>query len=432
MLCPAAQAQTMLLGPAPRLIKAKAVYDPSLPTGAERAPQLAQEEAGLLKQCSPTHPLCVAWSKTDTTSPVLDVLAALERAYDDFVLALRLPAPAAADAGQPLTWRLTTDDEPLSVGLVPSLATPFDSAAVICRSGTESELERRAHLCLGEAIAARLDAGETPEVRRAYALELWWTLGAPTASDINDIARAQSNPQGPGFTRDDFRIAPNSALFFDYMQEKHGGGELAVVPTAMLALSAQKTAPDAWRYVNSPDVTDIVRATFDDNAGVWATRILDFAFVRAETRPDHHALLPLTWLGEMAGPRVDWVIKASSLPRRVAPALAVQPWGSVYVRLDLDVPTEKLQLGVKIQWEAPVVMRWQIAKLDEAGNELGRIDIAFEQLATELERRVTALDGTSSLLIVGTNLGGVDISHPFDPDHAPFEGHGCTVYIGKL
>jgi hypothetical protein len=432
MLCPPAQAQSLLLGPAPRLVKVQPAYDPSLPTGAEQAPQFAVEEPNLARHCSPTHPLCVTWSKGDATSAVLDALTALERAYDHFVLGMRLPAPAVSDAGQPLTWRLTTGEEPLSVRLVPSLAAPFDSAAVVCRGGAESELERRAHLCVGEAIAARLDAGETPEVRRAYALELWWTLGAPTASDLNEVARAQSSPQAPVFTRDDLRIAPTSALFFEFMQQRYGDGALAAVPTAMLALSAQKTTADAWRYANSPDVTDVVRATFDDNAGVWATRILDFAYARSAPRGDRHALLPLTWLGENAPPRVDWIIRASSLPRRVAPALPVQPWGSVYVRLDLDVPTDKLQLGVRIQWEAPVVMRWQIAKLDQAGNEIGRIDIAFEQLATELERRVTALDGTSSLLIAGTNLGGVDIAHPFDPDHAPFEAHGCTVYIGKL
>ena len=131
-------------------------------------------------------------------------------------------------------------------------------------------------------------------------------------------------------------------------------------------------------------------------------------------------------------PRVDWIIKASSLPRRVAPPLPLQPWGSVYVRLDLDVPKDKLQLGVKIDWEGPVQMRWQVARLDQAGNEFGRIDIAFEEHGTEIERRLTALEGTRSLLIVGTNLGGVDLAHPFDPDHEPFEPHGCTVYIGKL
>jgi hypothetical protein len=425
-------AQSLLLGPAPRLIKAKPVYDPTLPTGAERPTQLAIDEPELTRLCSGTHPLCVAWSKTDTTSVVLDALSELEAAYDRLVLGMRLPAPLASDEGQPLTWRLTSTDEPLSIGLLPRLAAPFDVAAVVCRSGTGTELERRAHLCVGEAIAARLDAGETPEVRRAYALDLWWTVGKLTASDEDAILRAQSNPQAPLFSRDDQRFAGSSALFFEYMTEKYGTSALAAVPTALLALSAQKTAADAWRFQNSPDVTDVVRATFDDREAVWATRILEFAFLRAQANQSEHGLLPLAWLGTLATPRIDWLVKASTLPRRVAPALPLQPWGAVYIRLDLDVPTEKLDLGVKIEWEAPVAMRWQIAKLDSAGAEIGRIDIAFEQRGTEIERRVVALEGVSSLLIAGTNLGGVDLAHPFDPDHEPFEAHGCTVYIGKM
>jgi hypothetical protein len=33
---------------------------------------------------------------------------------------------------------------------------------------------------------------------------------------------------------------------------------------------------------------------------------------------------------------------------------------------------------------------------------------------------------------VGTNLGGVDLAHPFDPDFEPFEPHGFTVYLAEL
>ncbi len=426
------QAQSLLLGPAPRLVKARPVYDPALPTGAVRATQLATDELDIARHCSGTHPLCVAWSRADATTRVLDALEALERAYDALVLGARLPAPLDSDAGQPLTWRLTARDEPLDVALLPRLAAPFDAAAVVCRSGTETELERRAHLCIGEAIAARLDAGETPEVRRAYALGLWWARGKLTPSDEATLLHAQSHPQAPVFAREDLRSVGASSLFFEYLAQRHGTGAFARVPTAMLALSAQRTPAEAWRYENSPDVTDVVRATFDDRQAVWATHVLEFAFLRAQVKPSPQALLPLAWLGDVAAPRLDWVLKASSLPRRVAPALPVHPWGAVYVGLDLDVPTDKLELGVKIEWEAPVAMRWQIAKLDEAGNELGRIDIAFEQRGTEIERRLVALEGTSSLLIAGTNLGGVDLAHPFDPDHEPFEPHGCTVYIGKL
>lgn len=427
-----AHGQSLLLGPAPRLVKSRPVYDPVLPTGAARAAQFPQPEAGLQRACSATHPLCVSWPKADPQPAVLLALASLERAYDHFVYALRLPEPLRNDAGEPLTWRLAMGREPLRTFLVPSLSAPLDAAAVLCRGGTEEEVERDAHLCLGEAIAARLDAGETPEVRRAYALQLWWTLGQYTQSDAQLIIAAQSNPQTALFARSSDRSLGTSALFFEYLAARHGVSALSPVSTAMLALSAQRTRADAWRYDNSPDVTDVVRSTFEDKEGVWAQQIVDFGFARSLTGASDQALLPIRWLGEGAAPRVDWVIKTSTLPRRVAPALPIEPWGSTFVRVELDDPPDQLQLGLKIQWEAPIAMRWQIAKLDENQKELGRFDIAFEQRGTEIERRLVALEGTRSLLIVGTNLGGVDLAHPFDPDHEPFEPHGCTLYMGKL
>jgi hypothetical protein len=37
-----------------------------------------------------------------------------------------------------------------------------------------------------------------------------------------------------------------------------------------------------------------------------------------------------------------------------------------------------------------------------------------------------------SLLLVGTNLDGVDLAHPFDPDHGPHEFHACTVAVDVM
>ena len=42
------------------------------------------------------------------------------------------------------------------------------------------------------------------------------------------------------------------------------------------------------------------------------------------------------------------------------------------------------------------------------------------------------LDEARAVLIVGTNLEGIDLSHPFDPDVAPFEPHTATVYLVRL
>ena len=351
-----AKAQSILLGPAPRLIKSRPLYDPALPTGAARAPQLAVDEPGLLRLCSAARPLCVTWAADSKTLRVLDALSELEVAYDRTVLALNLPAPRYSDDAQPLTWRLEPSPLPLSISLRPNFSAGFDTAAVICHSGTEKELSRLAHLCVGEAIAARLDPAETPEIRRAYALYLWWVVGDFTDIDASELAVVQSHPEAAVFTRDNLTQAPAAALFFDYLDHKFGSDSTAALPTGMLSLSAQHTPPDAWRYLNQPDIADVLRATFDDNMPVWAHRILDFAFAREQPGVAPALLAPLATIGDLAQPRLDWVIKASTLPRRVAPALPLQPWGSVYVRVDLDVPTEKLELGIKAEWEAPAAM----------------------------------------------------------------------------
>lgn len=427
-----AQAQSVLLGPAPRLIKSKPVYDSRLPTGALRAPQYAGEEPGLAHLCSPRRPLCVAWSQADKGAPVLDALTKLDAAYDQLVVALGLPEPRRSDAGRAVTWHLTATHNPLTVSLEPNLSAGFDTASVVCRSGAEPNLTRSAYLCMGEAIAARLDPAETPEVRRAYALYLWWMLGEFTSEDVNGLSRVQSNPHAAVLTRDKLAQAPATALLFEYLDRSFGTESYGALPTGMLALSAARTPADATRYLNQPDVADVLRATFDDEAPVWAHHVLDFSIARDLAFEGKNALLPLSVLGDLVRPRIDWTFKVSSLPRRVAPAYPLEPWGSVYVQIDIDVPTEKLEIGIKTEWEAPVSMVWKIVKLDEKGEELGRIDVAFEQRGTEIERRIVTLENTRRLLIVGTNLGGVDLAHPFDPDHEPFEPHGCTIYVGRL
>ena len=38
----------------------------------------------------------------------------------------------------------------------------------------------------------------------------------------------------------------------------------------------------------------------------------------------------------------------------------------------------------------------------------------------------------AGVLIVGTNLGGLGPTYPFDPDFAPYEPHGYAVHLAKL
>ncbi len=77
-------------------------------------------------------------------------------------------------------------------------------------------------------------------------------------------------------------------------------------------------------------------------------------------------------------------------------------------------------------------MCWSLVTVDAEGNVLRRFDLPFVQNATAAERSILDYDGAAGILVVGINLGGVDASHPFDPDHEPFEPHGFTVYLTEI
>jgi hypothetical protein len=100
--------------------------------------------------------------------------------------------------------------------------------------------------------------------------------------------------------------------------------------------------------------------------------------------------------------------------------------------VDIDVPAKDLSLALRVEWENPVPFAWTVVKIDAQGHELGRMDLAFEPRTHFAEKHVTALEETRTLLILGTNLGGVDATHLLDPDYAPFEPHGCTVYVVRM
>jgi hypothetical protein len=71
-------------------------------------------------------------------------------------------------------------------------------------------------------------------------------------------------------------------------------------------------------------------------------------------------------------------------------------------------------------------------QLDKQGRELRRLEVPFKERATLSEQRLSNFEAASYVLVVGTNLGGVDRDHPFDPDIFPYEPQQCTVYLVRL
>lgn len=413
--------------------------DPWLPTGALVPESLARPATGEVPGCSFRAPVCVHRGPGVSPGAARDTLEALESAYHSLVEVLRLPRPTSdrgAGGTDALDLYLTADPSRVQVGVEPVVSGQFDRAAGFCTLGDlgRERTRRDATLCVGEAIALALDPAETPHLRRAYATHLWGLVGTPTAADLEAVDEVQAHPERALATRELGPGSEGAALLFEYLDARRGIAAPGTLATLMLSVAVTKTEPRAVLWNNSPDVFDALRRALDESPRDTAQLFADLAVTRGflGARDDGEHLPALEWTGSFGRPRFDWSIKLSSLPRRVAALRPIDPLGALYVWLELDQSLGEKELGFQAEWESPVSFQWAIVSVGAEGEEIGRIYPPFVERGRQVEQTLSDLKGARGLLIVGTNLGGVSLSHPFDPDYAPFEPHGCTVYLTKL
>src|SRR5690606_15486183 len=135
------------------------------------------------------------------------------------VLGLRLPPPLpdADPTGPGLDLYLTDDLRPLEVGIDATLGAR-DSAPAYCVVGSTQRSAADPVRCLVEASLARIDAAETPALRRAFATYVSWLLDGPDARSLGAVDRAQANPQLALLTRDRDALSDAGALFFAHVE----------------------------------------------------------------------------------------------------------------------------------------------------------------------------------------------------------------------
>lgn len=417
--------------------KPKLPLDPRLPTGAE-LPATEPRPRVTASRCSFTRPVCVHATSPLAEAGLSEALSALELAYERIVLALRLPAPLGDDdagGNDALDWYLSETAGELTARAEALLPGRFDVAPVFCQSGvaTGALLERQAALCVGEALASTLDAGETPSARHALALELWWITGRKTALDVELIDDAQRHPERPLVA--DHEPDPGAvgrfALLLEMLETTRSSASPGVLSTSMLSAAASRSPANAAAFDNEPDVFDVLRHSLDEELPRYADLMVDFALRRALAgdRDDGTRLPSLAFAGSFARPDFDWVIPFSSLPRRVISGTPVGPSGAELIWVELDDAPLGAVIGFRAEWEAPVAFQWRILLVDRDGRDVRRVDVAFQERGRAADARVMRLDGAKALLIAGVNLGGVDLAYPFDPDIRPFEPTACTVYL---
>jgi hypothetical protein len=418
-------------------LKAPVNVDPLLPTGA-LIDRMARPEEMLDSACSSKQPVCVSSTTAVSVETVRAYLTAMEEARARLVGAMGLPAPPS-DVGLGPTpgldlYLLPAAPEELAVfGDARHWAS--DRVSAHCRARPLPDgVARQAQLCVGEAIQLGLDAAEPPQLRRAIA-SYWWSLsGAPTSADYEAVDDLQSNPQLGVVARERQPESPAAALFIRYADRELGAGFPGALPAAMLSLARSETPLGDVSWQNEPDALDVLRVAFAGGPRSFEDFMLDFAVERAflGARDDGRQEPRLLFLGDAARVRFEWVIRASSLPRRVAPLRPLEPFGATYLWLSLDRVTIDATLAFRAEWEGPASFRWALVGVDAAGKALKRYDLPYVQNATSAERTLVDYADAAALVIVGTNLGGVDLAHPFDPDRAPPEPHGFTVYLTEL
>lgn len=423
--------------------------DPALPRGARRG--WDERPAPQRTHCVSRRPICVHAAAAQIGEGALEAFAeALQRAYDDLVLTRQLPAPLAdgvlgggpevdaylVDAGEfapssgsghregDVALRVLTDP--------PRLRTDQSSGA--CLVARDLATDSTAARCLGHLMALRLDAAETPALREGYAEYLSWLNAGADAQGLAIIDDAQANPQLNVTARERDSLTRAAALWWSYLDSSLAAGAAGVLPTAVLSLSRATTSDAHPEWHNEPDAFDVLRGAFSNDMQRVADYLAGYAAGRLflGNRNDGVHLPGLGWLGPLGRVRFDWVIDYSSLPRHLASTRALEPMGMSYVWLNLDSVPLGARLAFRIEWEEPVRFKWLVVSLDREGREMNRWDLPYLEKGQTIEKVLVNFEAAAALVFVGINLGGVSPSHPFDPDHEPWEPHAYTLYVTEL
>jgi hypothetical protein len=410
-----------------------APVDPSLPQGRDMARAVPRPPPDPTPGCSFRRPVCVHRGAEVSGAAALEWLEALEVAYERVVLGLGAPAPLpdfAHGLGPELDLYLEASTAPLRTESDVGLAVTRDSGSAYCVVGVnEVPVDRTATLCLGEAIAHRLDTAEPTAAHRALAEHLWLATGRPTSADVAVVDHAQAYPDRALLERD----GPSGPLLLLFEHLDRRGGVPTGIALAMVALAAGPPTHPSMRYHNEPDLLDVWRASHGPRASDIGRAALGFAIARAftGTRSTGEHLPSLDFTGDAGRVRFDWSVPLSSLPRHLA-TTPVGPLGATYLWLAIDAPTDGVTLALQVEWEGPVSFAWSLVTVDGSGRLLGRFDVPYRERARHAERTLADLSGARGVLVVGTQLGDIAVAYPYDPDFSPHERHAASVHLARL
>lgn len=408
---------SLLLGGGNAIEKSAVLVDPRLPRGRLR--EAAEHHVPLSRRCSARRPVCVSGLEGEAAQSALGLL---EAAYERHRFGAGLPGPHG-QTDQGLDW--APGPAPLQLLLAEEPALGFDRARARCQGGQRTS--RDAQRCVTEAALGEFVPATAESLRSGYATAATQELLGLGPEDLRLLADSARAPERARLSRTPSGPPPDgSAWFFRYLSDVARDSSAAAPGFLALGLAPTKTDPAALRFDAEPDLFDVLRASWKDDRKTYAEFFDDFAAARRE---------PSAWLGISGAEysaELAWSIASDSLPRNLMLPRALEPTGSSYVRIELAGESPNSSIALRISCEGPVSWVWSVTRLGAAGQELARVRLAFQERARVFEQRIGPLETSRALIVIGTNLGGVDLAHPFDPDHGPHEAHACTLYVTRL
>ncbi|MCH2108371.1 MAG: hypothetical protein MK135_03515 [Polyangiaceae bacterium] len=413
-----AQERPLLLGGAHTPKKRQVRLDPRLPRGEPllsswELAQLLQLPApphsaaaypstgdfNLNKQCSFKRPVCVSGANQEKRRQALEHL---EEAWELAIIGLGLPF----ETFEPIHWHLQ-EEQPFKVFplLLPSLH--YDRAEAVCRGGALTQ--ETALQCAMEGSLISVAPATKSIFREAAALSVLGSL-LPAAHERNqELIRTAGEQPGQSLSSS----LGGTIEFLEFLETTTDHSQLLPAGFAYLALGATHTPASSFRWEAEPDLFDILRANLKAETTALPRLMDSFAHFRLENAPSHHLEL-----------------KSSALPQHIGLREPIQPMGQVYVSVTLDQQVE--ELAFRTQCEDPVSWVWSLASYDAQDGELRRLPLPFLERSNQASQRIQGLAKATTVRLIGTNLGGIDLAHPYDPDHGPHEPHGCQVFVTAL
>jgi hypothetical protein len=379
-----------------------------------------------VRSCDARAPVCVHAPSTIPVELVARARVAVADAWNMTVETMRIPRPLldGARGGDPRldVYLASSLPDGIAIGRDPidrivdrdaASGFVFLDEAIVRRGGCT--LAFTAARAIVRASALGVDVAETENMVDGLARR-FADVAAPCPTLVDPtIAAVQSKPwQSLGASPVGYQLLART------LDRQFGQGLGAIVP-AVLSMATNHRGvivPDAddelgpVHFHNATTVLDVLSLTLVDAGTTLEEVFLELASARA--------LNPIP-------PAYEWVVRASSLPRRFAIRRAIEPMGMTFVKIDLDVPPKSDGIELDVAWDSGAKFVWKVLKVDAAGKKFGEVPVPPLETTRKITIDVRRLEGARSLVLCGVNVG--DPIRPFHPDEPLSPGHAYELGI---